>query len=312
MDPQSWLESARLKIEAAGLLFAKKDYGNAISSLQGAEERIAKAILLRLSFLQADPVLSKILGNIVGTKYRTPKALDHNWHVRFLEDLNPYIDTFEEIGTSFGIQKPGWRITQYWRSKAPEFRKKVDATRNIKSKPSPRLKELTANLEYCTRLLDETEASYAKTKDLKLKLPKPRQLDQPAKVALKRRGLPYIPREFRHVIVELLLEGFKSRAPTFTKNVKEVVFLVQVLLVLAVMNVFLGLHHQLGEYPTSQVRYNERFPMVTKFTDLKNFLSRSMQLAKEHVNYMAETEPRGPRVMDRRYVNSSPTIRSRV
>ena len=291
MDPHSWLESARLKLEAADLLFAKKDYGNGISSLQGADERIAKAVLLRLSFLQGDPVLSRILGNIVGTKYRTPKALDHNWHVRFLEDLNPYIDTFEEIGTSFGIQKPGWRVTQYWRSKAPEFRRKVDAARKIKSKPSPRLKELTANIDYCTKLLDEMVASYSKTKDLKLKLPKPRQLDQPAKVALKRGGLPYIPREFRREMVELLLEGFKPKAPSFAKNVKEVVFLVQVLLVLAVMNVFLGLHHQLGEYPTSQVRYDEKFPMVAKFSDLKAFLDRSLRLAKEHVGYMVEGEP---------------------
>lgn len=290
MDPLCWFESARLKLEASDLLFAKKDFGNAVSSLHGAEERVAKAILLRLSFLQADLALSKILGGIVGTKYRTPKALDHNWHVRFLEDLNPYIDTFEEIGTSFGIQKPGWRVTQYWRSKAPEFRRKVDAARRVKSKPSPRLKELTANLEYCTKLLDETEASYSKTKDVTLKLPKPRQLDQPAKVTLKRHGFPYIPREFRREMVELLLEGFKPRAPRFAKNVKEIVCLVQILLVLAVMNVFLGLHHQLGEYPTSQVRYNERFPLVAKFADLKSFLDRSLQLAKEHVGYMDETE----------------------
>jgi hypothetical protein len=290
MDPHSWLESARLKLEAADLLFAKKDYGNAISSLQGADERIAKAVLLRLSFLQGDPVLSRVLGSIVGTKYRTPKALDHDWHVRFLEDLNPYIDTFEEIGTSFGIQKPGWRVTQYWRSKAPEFRRKVDAARKIKSKPSPRLKELTANIDYCTKLLDEMEASYTKTKDLKLKLPKSRQLDQPAKVALKRGGLPYIPREFRREMVELLLEGFKPKALGFAKNVKEIVFLVQVLVVLAAMNVFLGLHHQLGEYPTSQVRYDEKFPMVAKFADLKAFLDRSLRLAKEHVGYMVEVE----------------------
>jgi HEPN domain-containing protein len=51
MDFDAWFKSSRLKLHAADSAQERKDYGNAVSSLQGVEEKAAKAILLRLSFL---------------------------------------------------------------------------------------------------------------------------------------------------------------------------------------------------------------------------------------------------------------------
>jgi len=281
MDHRQWLVSSRLKLEASGLFYGKKDYGNAISSLHGSEERTAKAILLRLSFLPDDPGFAGFLKKIIGVKYTTPKALNHDWHVQFLKDLNPYIDILERIGTSFGNKKPGWRTTQYWRTKGPEFRKKVEVARSIQSKPTPSKKELIDVLDGCNRLLDEIEESAPNMKSAKIKIPKARQVDPAAKIALK--SIPvYVPREIRKDIEEAFLESFRSGASRFASNVSEITVLVQLLLVLAVLNVYLNRHHVLGEYPTSEVKYTKSFSMVRSFTTIQALLNRGVEMAVRH------------------------------
>jgi hypothetical protein len=214
--------------------------------------------------------------------------LDHDWHVQFLEDLTPYLDTFEAIGTSFGIKRPGWRTTKYWRTNAPDFRNRVEAARTITSNPAPRTQELTAVLDACTVMLDQTNETYSKMKPPRIKLPrKARQVDPAAKAVLKRAGI-YVRREDRRENEEKVLAKIGPVTGSYAKNTREIIALVQVLIALAVSNVYLNGHHELGEYPSSQVHYDESLSLVSKFAEMRKVLGRCLEMAMTHSAAFAE------------------------
>jgi hypothetical protein len=289
MDPKAWFQTAERKLAVAESDYARRDYGSAISALQGAEERIAKGLLLRLSILPDDPGPAASLKRAVGVKYLTPKALGHDWHVQLLDDLDPFLNTFEAVGTSFGNRRPGWRVTKFWGLNAPDYRRRVEAAKRVKSTPAPNAEELDGVLKDCNRFLDQAAETASKMKPIKVKIPKASQVDRAAKASLKRAGV-YAPRELRKEIEEELLTKFKSDADRVVRNIPETVILVHILLTMAALNVYLHRHHVLGEYPTSEVRYDEAFPLVAKFSELRALLLRGLDMAKVHSAAIAAAE----------------------
>jgi hypothetical protein len=141
IDPSRWIEDAKKKLRRALSQFAAKDYGDAISDLQGSEERIAKAIMLRIGILPTDrEVESKVEAAFPGMKYRTPKDLSHNWHERMLEDLTPFLDTMGPVGQLFR-NKPGGRDTaEFWKKAIPDYRERLKKARAVKAKSRPHFK----------------------------------------------------------------------------------------------------------------------------------------------------------------------------
>jgi hypothetical protein len=279
MDPAAWFKAAQKKLSSAESEYSRKDYGNAISALHGAEERIAKALLLHLSFLPNDPGMAAALKVVVGVKYLTPKALGHDWHIQLLDDFGPYLDTFEAIGTAFGNRKPGWRTTKFWSLKVPDYRQKVEAAKKIGPNPAPTLRELEALVADLNTFLDGATAAASKVKPARYKVPKASQVDRAAKVSLHRAGF-YANREARRKIEEDALTSFKPVADRVIRSTGDLIVLAHVLLALAVLNVYLYRHHTLGEYPTSEIQYDDSFPMVVKFRDLHAFLKRCLGMAE--------------------------------
>lgn len=281
MDPAAWFKAAQRKLGSAASEYSRKEYGNAISALQAGEERIAKALLLRLSFLPDDPGMATALKVVVGVKYLTPRALGHDWHVQLLEDFGPYLDTFETIGTAFGNKRPGWRITKFWASNVPDYRQKVEAAKKVGPNPAPTLIELETVVVDLNRFLDGAVSAASKVKPGRYKIPKVSQVDRAAKVSLRRAGI-YARREVRKEIEEDALAKFKPVADRVIGDMAELIVLVHVLLALAVLNVYLYRHHVLGEYPTSEIRYDESFPMVVEFGNIHNLLKRCLEMGESY------------------------------
>jgi hypothetical protein len=278
VDPEKWIEDAERKLSRARVQFADKDYGNAISDVQGAEERTAKAIMLRTNILPADRNVAELVKIAVpGLKFRVPEKMGHDWHERLLEDFVPYLDSIEKVAEMFGNQSEGWRTKRFWRGTIPDFRERLAKATAIDPVPKPPLEELDAVLKDCNKALDALEVSLGKLNLRKVKAPNRRVLDRLVKGYLKRKR-SYLSREDRWAIEEATVEWLKPFLENFASEYRRIVEISHILLTLAVLNVYLSKHHTVGSYPS--YLYTEAFPMVVRFSELSSLVDRMLQRSK--------------------------------
>jgi hypothetical protein len=93
-----------------------------------------------------------------------------------------------------------------------------------------------------------------------------------------RRTRQYVSREVRRKMEEEALKELKPLLDDFVAEFKRIVELSEILLTLAVLNVYLYKHHTMGSYPSSQ--YTETFPMVVRFNALSSLLQRMLDRTK--------------------------------
>jgi hypothetical protein len=279
IDPSEWILDAKKKLKRAQSQFATKDYGDAISDLQGTEERIAKAIMLRIGMLPTDPkVESKVKIAFPGMKYRAPQALSHNWHERMLEDLSPFLDTMDPVGKLFKKRHGGEDTAEFWKKAIPDYRQHLAKARAVKAKPRPTLQELDGVLSDCNRILDSLEDRLSRLNIGKVNIPGPDILDSLVKSFLKSAGVS-VKKEERLALENAELLKFKPFLENIDPEFKTAVKRSQILLTLAVLNVYLYQHHTRGSYPSSQ--YTESFPLVVRFNELSSLLQRILDLSSE-------------------------------
>jgi hypothetical protein len=277
-DPEKWVQNAESKLRRAHTEFAAREFGDAVSDLQGSEERLAKALLIRINILPSDPKLARVVKHAFpGLKFTTPKDLGHYWHERVLADFVPILDKFEEIGEAFGNQAGGWRTTKFWRSAIPDYRERLEKARAIRAIPNPTQQELDDVVKDCNRALDALDDYLKKINLRKVKAPNLRLIDKV--VTRKMRGSgQYARREERRAWEEEALLEAKPLIDGFVAVFKRIVEISRILLTLAVLNVYLCEHHTTGSYPSSL--YTRTFPMVVRFTELSSLIQTALNRAK--------------------------------
>lgn len=279
LDPEKWILDAEKKLKRAQSQFKAKDYGDAISDLQGSEERIAKAIMLRLGMLPTDPkVASRVDMAFPGLKYRVPKDLSHNWHERMFEDFAPFLNTMEPVGKLFQNKPGGEKTAEFWRKAIPDYRQRLEKAKAVKAIPKPTLQELDGVLNDCNRILDGLEDTLSKLNIGKVNVPNQDLLDGLVASYLKKAG-GSMKKDERLALENAELSKFKPFLDNFDLEFKRIVKHAEILVTLAVLNVYLYQHHTMGSYPSSQ--YTETFPLVVRFNELSYLLQRILDLSSE-------------------------------
>lgn len=271
MDAEKYLTWARAK-------FGSKDFGHAISDLQGAEERIAKALMMEIGMIaQSDEMSLKTDIAFPSVKHKQPEQLSHNWHERLFKDLPGYVDTLEWAGSQYEGKKGGESTAAFWQATVPDWREKLKKARAVKANPKPSLEHLDAILKDCDNLLSQLDETIGRIKIPQAQLPSLELTDALVVSFLKEFGLKMKASE-RHSREKAELANYHdlvSNLESVTKSAAERTIL---LMILAVLNVHLWEHHTTGSYPSSQ--YSETFPMVVRFNDLASLLERILVRTK--------------------------------
>jgi hypothetical protein len=75
------------------------------------------------------------------------------------------------------------------------------------------------------------------------------------------------------------LAKYKPFSENFDREFKASVKRSQILMTLAVLNVYLYQHHTMGSYPSSQ--YTETFPLVIRFNEIASLLQRILDMSSD-------------------------------
>lgn len=283
-DPRAWLTVAEKKIASSQSEYDKRNFDFALSALQGVEERLAKSLLLQISLVaEDDSPLNNFLTSIVNKKYyRTPKALSHDWHRRMLSDVDDWLILLHQVWASQGNNIRGWRPKTSLEHHVKMLRRAVGRARNIKSNYSPDTRELTDSLTDCKQILDMAYYIFKKqAKSDKIKFPKRHHIHSSLLRFLRWVGVD--PRsndiELKFLEKSKLQEMKPKMLGNAGKIYRSTYHMMYVLITLAVLNVYLNEYHILGEYPTSKVLYNQSFPMVDKFPQIKSLLEQAIEMS---------------------------------
>lgn len=281
IDAEAWLLDAEKKLSRARVQFAAKDYGDAISDLQGSEERIAKAIMIAIGMIaQSEEMSAKTDVAFPGVKHKQPEQLSHNWHERLFEDLGGYLDTMEYAGGKFKGKKGGETTAAFWESSVPDWRERLKKARAVKAKPKPTLEELDGILKDCNRLLGELDGMIGRINVPEVKLPGLDLTDDFVRSILKDAGIK-LKKSERLAIEEAELPKHAHLLANLGSVMKETSERVSLLMLLAILNVYLYQHHTMGSYPSSQ--YSETSPMVVRFGELASLLERILERTKRAI-----------------------------
>ena len=264
-NPGEWLVKAKGDLRQADSAYTDHEYWDAISHLQEANEKIAKALLIKLGFLPTSEGLRNTIEAVFGAKRTRPKDLGHNWAVRLIEDFGPYMDSLQKITNSLPKSESFSQARNWWSDTLPSFRTNVKSAKKLKAKPSPSLEELDNALADCDKFLE-----MSKTIPAHLSLDSNRtfnleEMDQSVASLIKDVYGIAIDKRTRLETEAKALENIGQIVGGIQETLRSVVEMCYVWAVLAVLNVYLSLHHIFARYPTKRVAYDENLSLVIRF-----------------------------------------------
>jgi hypothetical protein len=268
-------------LRRARAAYNDEDYWDAVSHLQQADEKIAKALLLGLGFLPDSEDLRSAMKRVFGVKKTKPEDLGHDWHANFIGDLDPFLRSFEEVTKSLekGKSEQSKAAVKWWKNSIPDYKERVKKAKAVKPNPIPSAEELNGIIADCNKALDLIIAAPDTVKVGDLNLPKIDEIDESLKVVLKGYGVN-LDEESRKSVESKALAKFSRIISDFNGIIVSATQSSFLLVELAVLNVVLSRHHILANYPTNKVVYDKKLPLIERFENLHSLLRRSLDLAR--------------------------------
>lgn len=279
--PESWLAKAEGNLRRAKDAYDDEEFWDAVSQLQQAEEKIAKALLLVMGIIPDSDKLREAFVSVLGIQNTGPEHLGHNWHANLMVELTPFLDSFEKVTKSLekGKSDSSRTAAGWWAKTIPDYRDSLEKAKKVRSIPLPDLKEMDAVIKDCNLAL-ETAANLSST--LNLPAPNPpdaKDIALSLNETLKSFGVK-VDKESKKKAESIA----SARIPVFMSGFNamflEVAQQAYLLIVLMILNVYLQKHHTLANYPTSKVVYDKNFPMIVRFVELHGLLQRCFDLTK--------------------------------
>jgi hypothetical protein len=219
---------------------------------------------------------------VFGVENTRPKDLGHDWHANFIADFEPFLKSFEKFTNSLerGKSEQSKASAKWWKESMPDYKERVKKAKAVRSNPLPSAEELKGVITDCNKALDFIVAAPTTIRVGNLNLPKPEEIDESVKVLLKGFGIK-MNAESRKDAEKRAIEKFSRIANDFGGIVINATQSSFLLIELAVLDVLLSRHHTLANYPTNEVVYDKKLPLIKSFEELHSLLQRSLTLARQ-------------------------------
>ena len=146
-DYKAWIEYAKVNLKDFEMRYNEKHYSLALHELQQAEEKTAKAILLKMNLADQSPGLSQLASSL-GIPLYPPIKYGHNWRENMLNQLeaitkSPFAAAILETSKSLpGMESLG------------DPQKLIANARNAKTNQAPTTQEISDIIMDCNKLLN--------------------------------------------------------------------------------------------------------------------------------------------------------------
>ncbi len=251
-----WLNGAESNIAAISIYKQNGSYHFVVFNLQQAEELAGKATmsLMNLARITDNPESKSTkdyILQLLGMDIIQVKDYGHNWHEEFLKQLKKIYSG--PIFRDF--------LSQDLSTKADNLIYKAISTNGISN---PKIEDVEQLILICNNILDIVDKN---------------NFNDLLEFSNNSGGIPLNGKKLSKGLVNL---GFFEDNEEANKTLLEILEMATVLIVLAILDVYLGPHYDARYFPDTKekVLLDEKFPLIIKSDELAAVLKRCINLDK--------------------------------